>query len=268
MIKILPAILLAAFSAAFLAVPALAATSASFSPASVNARAGQTFNLAIAVNPQGAKNYTVKAELNYPADLLEVKSFAFAPSWLALAQPGYDLTDNGKGVLIKTAGYPGGVSSAITFGTAVFRAKKSGNGVITLSNNSLALDANNQNVIAGSLPRAAITILAAAAPVTPTTAPTPSTGPTKDGPTVPEETAVAPEATTAGQPETQPSLLASIGSVITLGTGSAVVGILVGAIILILIGYALYAVIKKRIRRPDDSSSTDSIQPKEPPPVS
>src|SRR3990167_3051132 len=155
--KILLTILLGAFGAM-----ALAATSVSFTPVNVSVRQGQTFTLMIGVNPQGVKNYTAKTELHYPADLLEVKSFTFAPSWMPLAQPGYDLADNTNGVLIKTAGYPGGISSAATFGTVSFLAKKSGNGTITLnSGNSLALDANSQNVIADASVQTAVAISAA-----------------------------------------------------------------------------------------------------------
>src|SRR3989338_1634672 len=102
--KYLLTILLGAFGAMAIAAPALAATSVSFTPVNVSVRKGQTFTLTIGVNPQGAKNYTAKTEFHYPADLLEVKSFTFAPSWMPLAQSGYDLNDNTNGVFIKTAG--------------------------------------------------------------------------------------------------------------------------------------------------------------------
>src|SRR3989338_8164214 len=160
--KYLFTILLGAFGTMAMAAPALAATSVSFAPVNVSVRQGQPFNLTIWVNPQGVKNYTAKTELRYPADLLEVKSFTFAPSWMPVIQSGYDLTDNTNGVLIKTAGYPGGISSAVTFGTVSFLAKKNGNGTITLnSGNSLALDANSQNVIADASVQTAVAISAA-----------------------------------------------------------------------------------------------------------
>ena len=89
--KYLFTILLGAFGTMVIAAPAFAATSVSFAPVNVSVRQGQIFTLTIGVNPQGVKNYTVKTELHYPADLLEVKSFTFAPSWMPLAQPGYDL---------------------------------------------------------------------------------------------------------------------------------------------------------------------------------
>ena len=122
--KTLITILLGAFGAMAIAAPALAATSVSFTPVNVSVRQGQTFTLTIGVNPQGVKNYTAKTELHYPADLLEVKSFTFAPSWMPLAQSGYDLTDNTNGVFIKTAGYPGGISSAATSERCRFSQKR------------------------------------------------------------------------------------------------------------------------------------------------
>ena len=254
--KYLLTILLGAFGTMTIAAPALAATSVSFTPVNVSVRQGQTVTLTIGINPQGVKNYTAKTELHYPADLLEVKSFAFAPSWMPLAQPGYDLTDNANGVFIKTAGYPGGISSAVTFGTVSFLAKKSGNGTITLnSGNSLALDANNQNVIAGVPVSAAVVISAPVAPA-PTPTPTPTTQTTPTTPTTPaeeitEEGAVLEEeAPIVQEPITVPqaTLLAAVGSVVTLGTDSVIVGLLVVVAILALAGYAIYSLIQ-RVRR-------------------
>ena len=238
-----------------IAAPALAATSVSFTPVNVSVKQGQTFTLTIGINPQGVKNYTAKTELHYPAGLLEVKSFTFAPSWMPLAQPGYDLTDNTNGVLIKTAGYPGGLSSATTFGTVSFLAKKSGNGTIALNSNSFALDANNQNVIGSATVQTAVAISAPAptsptptTPKTPTTQTTPVVEPTEEGAVLGEEAPVTQEPTAASQPIAR-SLLASVGSVVSLGTNSVAVGLLVGVIVLALAGYAIYAVIQRARRK-------------------
>lgn len=236
-----------------IAAPALAATSVSFTPVNVSVRQGQTFTLTIGVNPQGAKNYTAKAELHYPADLLEVKSFTFANGWTPLSQSGYDLTDNTNGVFIKTAGYPGGVSSPVTFGTVSFLAKKSGNGTIVLNSNSFVLDANNQNVLAGASVQTAVAISAPApvqtTPKTPTTQTTPAVEPTEEGAVSGEQAQVAQEPTTTSQPIASQSMLAAVGSIVTLGTDSAIVGILITVIILALIGYAIYAVIQRTRRK-------------------
>lgn len=251
--KYLLTILLGAFGAMAIAAPALAATSVSFAPISASVRQGQTFTLTIGVNPQGVKNYTAKTELHYPADLLEVKSFTFAPSWMPLAQPGYDLTDNTNGVFIKTAGYPGGVSSAVTFGTVSFLAKKSGNGTIAInSGNSLALDANNQNVLASALVQTTVAISAPApvqtTPKTPTTQTTPVVEPTEEGAVLGEQAPVTQEPTAVSQPISQ-SLLASVGSVVSFGTNSVIVGLLVAVIVLAFAGYAIYAVMQRARRK-------------------
>lgn len=247
--RVLTTGLLAAFGAVTVAAPVLAATSVSFAPVSANARQGQTFILTIAVNPQGVKNYTAKMELRYPADLLEIKSFVFANGWTPLSQPGYDLIDNTSGTLIKTAGYPGGISSPAAFGTVSFFAKKSGSGAIILDSNSFALDANNQNVLAGASFQTAVTISAP----TPVSAPavskpilkTPAAKTAKEETVSREKTPAVSEPAMASQSISPRSMLAAVGSVVTLGADSGVVGLLVITIIFALIVYAILK-IKKR----------------------
>ncbi|MDP3901114.1 MAG: cohesin domain-containing protein [bacterium] len=232
--KYLLTILLGAFGVMAIAAPALAATSVSFTPVNVSVRQGQTFTLTIGVNPQGVKNYTAKTELHYPADLLEVKSFTFAPSWMPLAQSGYDLTDNTNGVFIKTAGHPGGISSAATFGTVSFLAKKSGNGTITLnSGNSLALDANNQNVLSTAPVQASVLVSAVSVPAEEQTEEqAPQIQEQEPGA---EETAEETPSITEEekQPEMRLGLAAAIGELVTLGTNNALVGILLAFVMIL-----------------------------------
>ncbi|OGG40716.1 hypothetical protein A3A21_01850 [Candidatus Jorgensenbacteria bacterium RIFCSPLOWO2_01_FULL_45_25b] len=231
-----------------IASSALAATSASFAPASVSARRGQSFTLTIRINPEGTKNYTAKTELRYPADLIEVRSFTFGSGWMPLSQTGYDLTDNTNGVLVKTAGYPGGVSSQTTFGTVSFFAKKSGNAKITLQSSSFALDAASQNVLGGTgLPQTAIVISEPAPSVATETAPAPVSEPEEE-PVVEEEpeVSVVEEELPLPQPTASQPLLAQIGSLTTLGTNNAIVGIFLGAIIIALIAYIIYFLKKNR----------------------
>jgi len=136
-----------------------ALTTVSLNPVMVSVQQGQQFTLLVTVDPAGTPNYTAKVELDYPANLLEVTSFIFTPGWLPLPQPGYDLIDNTEGTLIKTAGYPGGVSSSVTFGTVVLRAKSTGTAVITVvGSSSLVLDAQNQNVINTQPTKTTVTI--------------------------------------------------------------------------------------------------------------
>ena len=236
-------ITLTVLGAMFLATSALAATNVSFSPASIKVTSGQNFNVAVTVNPQGINNYTAKIELDYPADILEVKSFSFGSNWMALSQAGYDLIDNTNGVLIKTAGYPGGLSQTANFGTVSFYAKKAGSGTIKVDSGSLALDANNQNVISGS-PEVAFTVTAPAPVVPKPATPTPAVTPVV--PTVPIAPASEPTAKQPiGQPITQQipqsSLLATIGFVLTLN-----IWIFIGLIILAIVAYMIYALVQKK----------------------
>ena len=227
-----------------------AATTISFSPTSVSVNPGQNFNLVVSLNPQGIRNYTVKTEVNYPADLVEVKSFNFGQGWMALSQAGYDLIDNTNGQMIKTAGYPGGIPTATTFGTITFSAKKAGSGTISLTGDSMALDDGNQNLLTGSLAQATVNITAPIAPTTPPAAPSAPTAPeevTEEEiipPTEEGEEAAAPEEEAAEEAKEEPSLLAAIGNIITFGTDSVIIGIIVslialGIVLLIIRGIRL-----------------------------
>ena len=138
------------------------ASSILFNPGSGSYQAGQVLSVNVLVDPQGATLYTVSAHVKYPADLLEVKLFTFAASWIPLAQPGYDLVDNNQGVLIKTGGYPGGLSTKQSLGTITFRAKKAGSASLSFGGDSIALDSSNTNVLSPVLPRALFSFVAPA----------------------------------------------------------------------------------------------------------
>jgi hypothetical protein len=127
-----------------------AATTVSFSPVNINVVEGQNFNVSVSIDPQEIKNYAEKLVLNYPADLLAVNSFTFNDTWIPLAQPGYNLIDNTSGVLIKSAGYPGGFSSKTNFGIISFSAKKTGSGDIMIGKDSTTFRINEQSALTGN----------------------------------------------------------------------------------------------------------------------
>jgi len=143
-----------------LATPALAVTTLSLSPPNIAVVQGQSFNIIIGVNPQGIKNYTAKIKLQYPAELLEAKLFTFGNGWMALSQPGYDSINNVKGILIKTAGYPGGISKSVIFGTVSFSTKKTGKGIIKIGADSIVLDGASHNVFKDTAVQNSLTIRA------------------------------------------------------------------------------------------------------------
>ena len=249
-------ILIFAVTFAFFAFVATvsAMTTVSLSPVSVSVEEGQTFNLVISLNSQGIKSYMVKSEIKFPADVLEIQSFNFGNIWIPLSQPGYDLTDNINGVLIKTAGYPGGLISQADFGTVVFKAKKSGTGTVQVTGNSMALNAESLNVISG-LPvqiNVVITQVQAVSPTPQVQTPTqPNTtvipaseeNTTTNLPVTEEETAQLAE---VPQAAAQISLAAAIGGFLTFGTGSVWLGILVVILILAIAAYAIYALIQRK----------------------
>lgn len=219
------------------ALPVFAGTF-SLMPANVSVKQDQNFNVVAYLNPQGVKNYTAKIELKYPANLLEIKSFSFGDKWMPLSQTGYDSIENIGGTMIKTGGYPGGAVSTVTFGTVSFVAKKSGNGTISVGNNSQIFGATNGNVFMGSS-QVSVAISAPTLAITKPTAPTPSLSTT---PLLLPEVSVEPQAqanTGAG------GLFAAIGGAITFGTGNW----LVVFIVIVVAVFATYRLIKRVFKK-------------------
>ncbi len=138
------------FGVVSFAVSVQASTMAVLTPVSVNVTEGQTFDVVVAVNPSGANNYAEKVEIDFPADTLQVKTVALGKNWMALTQDGYNSLDNTKGVLVKTAGYPGGIHVMTDFETITFVTKKTGYGNIAIGASSLAYDVSNQTMITGN----------------------------------------------------------------------------------------------------------------------
>ncbi|MEK7542777.1 MAG: cohesin domain-containing protein [Patescibacteria group bacterium] len=235
--------------ALLLAMQASAAATFSFSPENISVKEGQNVTLNIAVDPHGVKNYTVKTELSYPTDLLEAKSFSFENGWLAVSRAGYDVMDNSNGLLIKTAGYPGGISGVTPFGSVSFIAKKSGNGAISVGSNSLVLDATSQNVLDSVQTKVLVAIAPATAMPVPESLPVPELISPEVAPTL----APSPEATTQTetplvQPATSSTLLIAALSTLALGTGKIWVSILTLAVLAIIIILVIYFFARRKPR--------------------
>ncbi len=139
---ILPAIIFASFPLTLLG------STVYFSPSSVSVRPGQLVTAQIFVDPQGTA-YTSKVVLSFTPEVLSYSSFTQASGWLPLSQSGYDSVDNSNSSLIKTAGYPGGLSSSKIFGTVTFIANKAGTASISVSDSTQILDSSNQNTFTG-----------------------------------------------------------------------------------------------------------------------
>lgn len=195
-------------------------------PQSLNVKAGQTFNVTLSVDPAGATVYTAVVNLKYPADLVEVKGFTQSGSWMTLNQSGYDLVDNTNGVLIKTAGYPKGLSSTATFGVVSFKAKKDGAGTISVTSSTKLLDSKNVDARTGSYASIALNITKApVATVNPNVSVTP---------TPVEEVSVTPslDVDVVANQEGSSSLFANLGTILSLGTGQDWLAIIVLLVIL------------------------------------
>jgi hypothetical protein len=227
------------------AFTALAATTASMTPTNVKVVAGQQFNIVVAVNPNGTSNFAEQLQVKYPADLLQVTSFNIGSNWMSLTQPGYDSIDNVNGVMVKTAGYAGGITTLTPFGTITFTAKKSGSGTIAIGSVSQAFEKAGQTAITGTdatfLVTAATIVPAAKPKASVTKAPAPATTDltpvtTINGQVVATTTAQEVAAAVAA------SQVAAINAT-TSGSGSIWLWILVAVVIL---GIILYVVFKRK----------------------
>lgn len=148
------------FSLVFFTLPVFAAT-ITFTPAEISVTDGKQISVVISADAGDEKIVTVKVVLSYPADVLEPISFSFAPNVIPLAQPGYDQMKDGT--VIKTAGFPGGFTGMREFGTLILRAKQVGAAIVSVSNDSLLLNAQSANRFAGA--RSLAVTIGAPAPV-------------------------------------------------------------------------------------------------------
>jgi hypothetical protein len=119
-------------------------------PAGGSYNTGDSITLNISVNPSGSTIYTAMLDAKFSPDTLEVVSFTLNDSMLAMKQAGYDSINNTGGILIKTGGFAGGISSLTSFGTLILKAKGSGAGTFTINSTSKLLDSSNTNKQVGS----------------------------------------------------------------------------------------------------------------------
>jgi hypothetical protein len=236
-------------------VPSIAAE-AIFQPSDIKVDAGEPFSVSVYIDPQGVNNYVEKLNISYPADMIEINSFSFDSAWMPLSQPGYDLIDNGSGTLVKSAGFPGGFSSPVPFGTISFIAKKKGSGEISVGNGSMAFEIDNQSTISG-LP-ASVVITGPAAVVLEESLldfffsgrrSEPSIEPSnmqEEGEEKEREEGTEEEKLIADIDKT--SFMGAIGNILTLGTENIAVG---AAVILLMALAVLYLVklIKKKKKK-------------------
>ena len=217
-------------------VPAFAATTASLTPVQVKVTTGQQFNIVVMVSPQGTKDYAEKIEIDYPADTLQVTSFTLGNGAMALSQSGYDSTDNVNGVLVKTAGYSGGISSPTMFGTILFTAKKSGSGTIAIGSQSSSFQSSGQTAITGTGASFAVS----AVTVAPSTAPTTNLAPVSsvNGQVIAAATTTATStSTTTADNTVSNSQLAAVSASVPTGSGSVWIWVAIIALLAVVGGW-------------------------------
>jgi hypothetical protein len=223
------------------AIP-LAASAATFnvSPSSGSYNTGDTVTLNVSVNPAGSTIYTAMLDARFSPANFEVVSFTLNDALLPLKQSGYDALDNTNGILTKTGGYTGGLSSTASFGTVVLKAKNTGSATFTIADSSKLLDGNNADQQSGTQ-TATFSIVAKPTPViTPVQTPVKTTSvvtpketkTTASVATTPQKTVEIPNAPTS----TQTAAVVTSG----FGTNSGMIFWileLIGAVIMFGIGY-------------------------------
>lgn len=152
---------------AFVLPGAAMAATVDISPTTVSVTPGKTFTVTLTADPAGAKVYTTRANVSFDPALVSVTGFTLAPKWLALQASGYDAIDNAGGTLIKTAGYPGGLTAPTVFGTVTFTAKAAGTATVQITSKSMMLDDTSTNTLAGTQGSAVVTIAAPAQKLAP-----------------------------------------------------------------------------------------------------
>ena len=229
-----------------LALPAsVSAASISLSPSTVSVTPGKTFTVTLTAVPSGAKVYTARANVSFDPALVSVSGFDLASDWLALKAGGYDLVDNANGALVKTAGYPGGVTAPTVFGTVTFTAKASGTATISVTGQSMMLDDSNKNALSGTQGSAVATIAAATAPapapalakttVATKSAPKPAVAKTTAAVSAATSTATTTESATTTPVAASTTSLAAAGTAAKPSSGSAVY-VWLAALAVVLIG--------------------------------
>lgn len=214
-------------------------------------RAGQTFSLLVTVDPFRESHYTVRLDLDYPEDLVEVLNFNLDSDWIPLIQPQYDLIDNDAGHLVKTAGFPGGFDTPQTLGIITFRAKDAGSGTLTINNSSVVLNVESTNTL--SIPAPTALVIGQPPPGTePVAAPSAPGGETESQTRPEEETVPGPDTeeaeTTASPAITAPENLFDVEAFPAAKSGPPVENIIIFILIDILVALAIFLCVR-RIRK-------------------
>jgi len=126
---------------------------------------GDTIRVSMYIDAGGESVSIAGAHIMFPRESLWAKSFTVAPGWLIAPDEEYNFIDNGRGTLRATAGFEGGFSGRMPFGTLEFVAVGPGIAEIGVAPDSMILNARNENMATDSntlLPRIVIASLESA----------------------------------------------------------------------------------------------------------
>lgn len=127
----------------------------SLSPTDINVSTGDTFSVSVIVTPNSESLDTVRADVSYPADKLEVVSFDLG-SLFPYPAPGNTI-DNTNGVMSQGAFKFGTrVTSSGTLGTITFRSLSDGEAVIRVQSTSKLINNGVEKINTSSLGTASI----------------------------------------------------------------------------------------------------------------
>jgi hypothetical protein len=123
------------------------ATAANFSVSDsyISVEKGDIIEIVVYASSLSENSYTFKSSINFSSDLLSVSDWQWADNWMPLVVEEYDLIDNDSGKIIKTAGYPTGLSDKVEFGVVTFVAKESGQAVVSFGYDSFILNADGND---------------------------------------------------------------------------------------------------------------------------
>lgn len=102
--------------------------------------------------PEGETAVITSAEILFPETMIWVKSLELAPGWLPVVGEEYQSLDNGAGVVLKTAGFEGGVSGRALFGTVLGIATGVGDASLSAGDRSYLLDKDNRDILRKGAP--------------------------------------------------------------------------------------------------------------------
>lgn len=205
------------------------------SPASATKNIGNSFDISVGVSETASKVYAVEGTLVF--DKLTCKAITVADGVTTQTSP----TCVNPYFLL---GIPSGTTAGKVLFTVSVSAGSAGQAAISFT----GVDIIGEGVSIGSASTDGNYTINAIPKPTPIPSPTPTpktTTPEVTTPAAPEQPAEQP----IEQPVTQapqPSLLAAIGGVLTLGTGNIWLGIIVGLIVIAIIVYAIYLIRKRK----------------------